>query len=107
MTVSLLPSSVLLVGGIIIWQIWRNKQARLQAETNVLTDELQQIKEQMADIQTEKSHATHEQAKLTVEAPPSSIQQPQNNQKSDNNLENIGLFEHLIKDNIQLRQQSS
>ncbi len=48
--VSLLPSSILLISGIIIWRIWSNKQSRLQTETDVLNDELRQIKKQMADL---------------------------------------------------------
>jgi len=87
---TVLPNSVLLITGIIIWQFWRKKQTHLQAETDKLYDEIEHIKEQMADIQT----AQHENQSLTL--PPS----PHEHTASTR----TGLFELLIEDNIQLRK---
>ena len=49
---SLLPASLVLVGGIVVWRLWR-KQAQLQTETNELSNELEDIKDQLADIKTD------------------------------------------------------
>jgi len=107
--VSLLPSSILLVSGIIIWQIWRNKQSRLQTETDVLNDELRQIKKQMADLQTANSKAESDESMQTVNTSSAVAQQTSKksaSQKSDKSPGEMGLFECLIEDNIQLRQSS-
>ena len=107
---SLLPSSILLVSGIIIWQIWRNKQSRLQTETDVLNDELRQIKEQMADLQTANNKAEADESRQTVNtSSAATVQQTsqQTSQQSDNSSGKTGLFEYLIEDNIQLRQSIS
>ena len=96
----LLPSSVLLVSGVITWRLWRSKQAQLQAETDDLNDEVRQMKEQMADIQAAKN-----ENQSTVTTLSSSSQQ-ESTPKEDPSLEKTGLFEFLIEDNIQLRQQA-
>ena len=92
---TLLPSSVLLISGVIIWRVWRNKQNSLQAETNLLNDELRQMKEQMADIQ-----------KTTAQTSPSSVAPPSPKQSKNpgKSSSDIGLFEFLIEDNVQMRQ---
>ena len=99
---TLLPSSVLLVSGIIFWRVWRKKQKKLQAETNGLTDELRLMKEQMADLQKANTPPS------TASADPPFSSQPQKQQKSSINPEkssaDMGLFEYLIEDNIQIRQ---
>ncbi len=101
---SLLPSSILLVSGIIIWRIWRNKQSRLQTETDVLNDELSQIKKQMADLQTANNKTEPDESMQTVNT--SSATQ-HTSQKSGKSPGKMGLFEYLIEDNIQLRQSTS
>ncbi len=100
---SLLPSSILLVSGIIIWRIWRNKQSRLQTETEVLNDELRQIKKQMADLQTANNNAEPDESMQTVNT--SAAQHT--SQKSAKSPGEMGLFEYLIEENIQLRQSTS
>ncbi|MCU7834676.1 MAG: hypothetical protein KZQ83_05400 [gamma proteobacterium symbiont of Taylorina sp.] len=102
---SLLPSSILLVSGIIIWRIWRNKQSHLQTKTDVLNDELRQLKKQMADLQTANDKAESDESMQTVNT--SSAVAPQTRQKSGQSPGGIGLFEYLIEDNIQLRQSTS
>ena len=106
---SLLPSSILLVSGIIIWRIWRNKQSRLQTETDVLNDELRLLKEQMADLQTANNKAESDKSRQTVNTSSAAAQQTsqKTSQKSDNSSGKTGLFEYLIEDNIQLRQSIS
>ena len=47
--VPLLPGSLILIGGLVVWRLW-SKQAQLQAETSVLSDELQDVKNQVAEI---------------------------------------------------------
>jgi len=101
---SLLPSSILLLSGIIIWQIWRNKQSRLQAKTDELNDELRQIKKQMADLQTANNKAESDESMQTVNT---SASAQQTSQKSGKSPEEMGLFEYLIVDNILLRQSTS
>jgi ABC-type transport system involved in cytochrome bd biosynthesis fused ATPase/permease subunit len=100
---SLLPSSLLLVSGIIIWRIWRNKQSRLQTKTDALNDELRQIKKQMADLQTANNKAESNKSTQTV----STSATRQTKQKSGKSPGGMGLFEYLIEDNIQLRQSTS
>ena len=102
---SLLPSSILLVSGIIIWRIWRHKQSRLQTETDVLNDELSQLKKQMADLQTANNKAESDESVQTVKT--SSADAQQTSQKRAKGPEGVGLFESLIEDNIQLRQSTS
>lgn len=105
---SLLPSSILLVSGIIIWRIWRNKQSRLQTETDVLNDELNQIKKQMADLQTANNKAESDESMQTVNTSSAVAQQTsQKSAKSAKSPGDIGLFEYLIEDNIQLRKSTS
>ncbi len=45
----LLPGSLILIGGLVVWRLW-SKQLQLQAETSVLSDELQDVKKQVAEI---------------------------------------------------------
>jgi len=105
---TLLPSSILLVGGIIIWQIWRNKQSRLQTKTDVLNDELSQIKKQMADLQTANDKAKSGESMQTENTPSAAQHTNQKNagKKSGKSPGEMGLFEYLIEDNIQLRKST-
>ncbi len=88
---ALLPNSILLVSGIIIWRFWRNKQIQLQAETDELYDEVSLIKEQMTDLQTAKDKSPSNKAASSGKGA---------------NPDDTGLFEFLIEDNIQLRNQA-
>ena len=88
---TVLPNSILLISGIIIWRFWHNKQTRLQAETNELTDEIRLLKKQMADIQTAED-----------KSPPNKT--PASDKGT--NPDDTGLFEFLIEDNIRLRNQA-
>jgi len=89
---TLLPNSILLISGIIVWRLWRNKQSRLQAETDDLTDEVKLIKEQMTDIQTAKNKSQSNKLASSTSG-------------EGTNTDDTGLFEFLIEDNIQLRKQ--
>lgn len=104
---SLLPSSILLVSGIIIWQIWRNKQSHLQTETDMLHDELRQIKKQIADLKTANNKAESDKSRQTTNISSATARQTSQSQKSDLSSVKTGLFEFLIEDNIQLRQSTS
>ncbi len=103
--VSLLPSSILLVSGIIIWRIWHNRQSCLQTKTDVLNDELRQIKKQMADLQTANNKSGSDESMQTVNMSSAAAQQTR--QKTAQSPGGMGLFEYLIEDNIQLRQPTS
>jgi len=92
---ALLPSSMLLIGGLIAWRVWYNKQTRLQAKTDELNDELRQIKEQMSEFQS---------TTLSDKNPSTFSAKHPAHQKSEDNPERMGLFEYLIEDNIQIRQ---
>lgn len=46
---SFLTGSLVLIGGIVIWQLWR-KQVQLSTETDGLSDELNNIKKQLAEV---------------------------------------------------------
>ncbi len=46
---SLLPGSVILISGIVVWRLWY-KQAQLQTKTSELSNELKYLKKQIADI---------------------------------------------------------
>ncbi len=46
---SLLPGSLILISGIVVWRLWY-KQAQLQTKTSELNNELKYLKKQMADI---------------------------------------------------------
>ena len=97
--ITLLPSSVLLVSGIIIWRYWRKQQAHLQTETDELNDKVGQIIQQMADTQAEEAGI-----QATAE---SSAPQQKSTLKTDEDMAGVGLFEFIIQDNIQLRQETS
>ncbi len=86
-----IPNSILLISGIILWRFWHNKQTQLQTETDELNDEVKHINEQMADMQT-----TNESQLNKI--PTSSAEHTDSDQ--------IGLFEFLIEDNIQLRKHA-
>ena len=102
---SLLPSSMLLLSGIIIWRIWHNTQSHLQTKTDVLNDELRQLKKQMADLQTANNKAESNEF-MQIPNTSSTVAQ-QTSQKSGKSPGEMGLFEYLIEDNIQLRQSTS
>lgn len=95
--ISLLPGSLLLVSGIIIWRLWRN-QTQLKSETCELSDELKQLKKQVSENQA----AFEESIQTNIPASSSSKTSPTKNV----NPEKMGLFEYLINDNIQLRKQA-
>jgi len=46
---SLLPGSVILISGIVVWRLW-NKQAQLQTKTSELDSEVKHLKKQMAEV---------------------------------------------------------
>ena len=46
---SLLPGSLILIGGLVVWRLW-SKQVQLQTETSELSNELQDVKKQVAEI---------------------------------------------------------
>lgn len=46
---ALLPGSLILISGLVVWKLW-SKQAQLQTETSELSDELQDVKKQVAEI---------------------------------------------------------
>lgn len=86
---TLLPNSILLISGLVAWRLWSNKQTQLQTKTNELNSEIQQIKEQIAEIQTEKNRSPSKPPPLS-----NKLEDPMQ----------AGLFEFLINDNIQLRK---
>ncbi len=86
---TVLSNSILVITGIVIWQFWRNKQTQLQVETDGLTDEVKQIKEQLIDLQASKNKSPSDKA----------------SSGEGKNSDDTGLFEFLIEDNIQLRKQ--
>ncbi len=88
-----IPNSILLISGIILWRFWRNKQTQLQAETDELNNEVKHIREQMTDIQTANESQLNK-------VPTSSFSDEQTD------CDQIGLFEFLIEDNIQLRKHA-
>lgn len=47
---SLLSGSLILVGGYVVWQLWRN-QAQLQTKTSELSNELKDVKKQVAEFE--------------------------------------------------------
>jgi len=49
---SLMSGSLILVGGVVIWRLWR-KQAQLSTETSELSNELENIKDELATMKTE------------------------------------------------------
>lgn len=95
--VTLLPSTLLLISGIIAWRLWKSKQTQLQAETDDLNDEVQQMKKQLADL-----HVTNNANQPTTEAT-----SPQQNSGQKIDPDKTGLFEYLISDNIKLRRRTS
>ena len=46
---SLLPGSVILISGIVVWRLWY-KQTQLQTKTNELNNELKYLKKQIAEV---------------------------------------------------------
>ena len=54
---SLLPGSLILIGGIVVWRLWR-KQAQLQTETSELSDDIKDIKEQLAEVKADSESTT-------------------------------------------------
>ena len=100
---TVLPNSILLISGIIIWRYWRHQQVQLQAETEELNDEVRLIKEQLVEIQLSKNKVSDNNKNQPVVA--SSSSRHKGTSKEGTDQKNIGLFEFLIEDNIQLRQK--
>ena len=55
---SLLPGSLILISGIVVWRLWY-KQAQLQTKTSELNDELKHLNKQMAEIKMAEIKATY------------------------------------------------
>lgn len=55
---SLLPGSLILVSGIVIWRLWYN-QAQLQTKTSELNNEVKHLKKQMTEIQMAEFKAAY------------------------------------------------
>jgi hypothetical protein len=55
---SLLPGSLILISGIVVWRLWY-KQAQLQTKTSELNDELKYLKKQIAEIKMAEIKATY------------------------------------------------
>ncbi len=53
-SVSLLSGSLVLVGGIVAWQLWQ-QQKQLQTKTSGLSNELKDVKKQLAEIKIKAS----------------------------------------------------
>ena len=68
---SLLPGSLILISGIVVWRLWY-KQAQLQTKTSELNDELKYLKKQMAEIKMAEIKATYKKADSEPAAPLSS-----------------------------------
>ncbi len=97
-TTSLLPGSLFMVSGVLIWSIWQ-KQKHLQNDTAELRSEVKKIKEQMDKL--DASIETNQKQK----APDSSLLQEDHSIK-ESDEKKMGLFEYLINDNVKLRQQA-
>lgn len=50
---SLLSGSLILIGGIVVWRLWR-KQTQLQTQTTKMLDELTGVKKQMAELKVDR-----------------------------------------------------
>lgn len=66
-TSTILPGSLLLIGGIVFWQFWK-RQGQLHAQTSELSDDLKKLKKQVAKI---KADSNDNNKKLAVSIPPS------------------------------------
>jgi hypothetical protein len=93
---SFIPSTLIIIGGIVFWCIWRKKQARYQAETDEIKDDIRDVKKQLNELQMVNSK----------DQPDSSTSQQKKGHKAPGTQDKTGLFEHLINENIQLREQS-
>jgi len=97
-SLSLLPVGVAVLGGVLAWKVWQqrqeNKQQQIQQQT--LNEQLDALKNQLDDIQSKE---TTEQTKSTVKKESSDANKP-----SAQPLAGNGLFEQLIDDNIALRK---
>jgi len=70
----------------------------------VLNDELKQIKQQMADLQTANNKTESDESMQTVKSSSAAQKSSHDSGKSSGET---GLFEYLIEDNIQLRQSTA
>ena len=52
---SLLPGSLILISGIIVWRLWY-RQTQLQTKTSEISDELKRLKKQMAEIEVKATN---------------------------------------------------
>ncbi|RTZ69254.1 MAG: hypothetical protein DSZ21_00215 [Tenericutes bacterium] len=51
-TSTILPSSILLIGGIVMWRFWK-RQGQLHAQTAELSDDLDKLKKQVAKVKVD------------------------------------------------------
>lgn len=65
-TSTILPSSLFLIGGIVVWRLWK-RQGQLNTQTSELGDEVQKLKKQVTKIKA----ASSDSKKPTVNIPPS------------------------------------
>lgn len=92
-SVSLLPGSLFLMSGIVVWQLWR-KQVKLQAETSELSKEFKAFKKQVTDGNKVDAESVASISSSDKSSSPA----------KDTSPEKMGLFEYLINDNIQIRK---
>lgn len=62
-TSTILPSSLLLIGGIVAWQFWK-KQGQLQSQTSELRDDLKKVEKQVAKIKEDKDKEKDKVARI-------------------------------------------
>ncbi len=58
---SLLPGSLILIGGLVAWKLWA-RQDELQIETRKLAMQLKNVKRQIAEIMDDQQKKTDESA---------------------------------------------
>ena len=95
---SLLSGSLFLIGGVVVWQLWR-KQLQLQTKTNKLSNEFKEFKQQA--VYTNASDNTGSESVVPFSSP-----QKKDSSTKETSTEKLGLFEYLINDNIQIRQHA-
>lgn len=100
-SLSLLPVGAALLGGVLAWKLWQQRQEnkQQQIQQQALNEQLDALKNQLDDIQSKE---TTEQTKSTVKKDVSDT-----TKSSDQPLTGNGLFEQLIDDNIALRKAES
>ncbi len=106
----LMPSAALVIGGVLVWQLWQDKKAIRDLKQTA--KDTQQLKQQLADLQTAHSATVAQisslQTGLATATPARAISVPPSltttSPQSTSSPSKLAMLKRLVEDNLSLRK---